>query len=83
MWLQIGHGTQVSALAEHYERVRATTWKGEANDWTGRPPGLPEPPFIDWPQMHGRAPRGTFGKTPYILRYAAGRPFAWIDDDIT
>jgi hypothetical protein len=32
--------------------------------------------------MHGRAPRGTFWKTQYILQYAPGRPFAWIDDDI-
>lgn len=33
--------------------------------------------------MHGRAPRGTFWKTQYILEYAGERPFAWIDDDIT
>ncbi|GAA3111041.1 hypothetical protein GCM10020254_66440 [Streptomyces goshikiensis] len=33
--------------------------------------------------MHGRAPRGTFWKTQYVLEYAGGRPFAWIDDDIT
>ncbi len=33
--------------------------------------------------MHGRAPRGTFWKTQYILEYAGEREFAWIDDDIT
>ncbi len=33
--------------------------------------------------MHGRAPRGTFWKTQYVLDYAGERPFAWIDDDIT
>ncbi|WUL08229.1 hypothetical protein OHT74_30415 [Streptomyces sp. NBC_00354] len=33
--------------------------------------------------MHGRAPRGTFWKTQYILEYAGAREFAWIDDDIT
>ncbi len=33
--------------------------------------------------MHGKAPRGTFWKTQYVLEYAEGRPFAWVDDDIT
>ena len=83
VWLNHGHGAELLALAEHYELVWATTWKGEANEWIGPHLGLPELPFIDWPQMHGRAPRGTFWKTQYILQYAPGRPFAWIDDDIT
>lgn len=83
VWLNPGHGAELLALAEWYELVWATTWKGEANRWIGPQLGLPELPFIDWPQMHGKAPRGTFWKTQYILEYAAGRPFAWIDDDIT
>ncbi|WP_329114553.1 HAD domain-containing protein [Streptomyces sp. NBC_01465] len=83
VWLNHGHGAELLALAERYELVWATTWKGEANEWIGPHLGLPELPFIDWPQMHGRAPEGTFWKTQYILEYAAGRPFAWIDDDIT
>ncbi|MFF7182445.1 HAD domain-containing protein [Streptomyces sp. NPDC008121] len=82
VWLNPAHGGELLALAEAYELVWATTWKGEANDWIGPHLGLPELPFIDWPQMHGRAPYGTFWKTQYILEYAAGRPFAWIDDDI-
>lgn len=32
---------------------------------------------------NGRAPGGTFWKTRYVLEYAKGRAFAWIDDDIT
>ncbi|MDQ1011860.1 hypothetical protein QFZ82_006345 [Streptomyces sp. V4I23] len=83
VWLNPGHGTELLALARWYDLVWATTWKGEANDWIGPRLGLPELPFVDWPQMHGRAPRGTFWKTQYILEYAAGRPFAWVDDDIT
>ncbi|MFD7032807.1 HAD domain-containing protein [Streptomyces sp. NPDC059917] len=83
VWLHPGHGARLRALAGAYELVWATTWKDEANDWIGPPLGLPRLPFIDWPQMHGRAPRGTFWKTQYVLEYAAGRPFAWIDDDIT
>ncbi|GGY23821.1 HAD domain-containing protein [Streptomyces tanashiensis] len=83
VWLDPDHGDELIALAEAYELVWATTWKGEANEWIGPRLGLPELPFIDWPTMHGAAPRGTFWKTQYILEYAAGRPFAWVDDDIT
>jgi hypothetical protein len=83
VWLNPEHGAELLSLADSYELVWATTWKAEANEWIGPPLGLPELPFINWPQMHGRAPRGTFWKTQYILEYAAGRPFAWVDDDIT
>jgi hypothetical protein len=83
MWLNPSHGAELRALAQVYELVWATTWKGEANDWIAPVLGLPRLPFIDWPQMHGRAPRGTFWKTQYVLEYAGGREFAWIDDDIT
>ncbi|MFJ8077816.1 hypothetical protein ACIQ7Q_28805 [Streptomyces sp. NPDC096176] len=69
--LNPAHGAELLALAERYELVWARTWKDEANDWTGPQLRLPEPPFIDWPQMHGRAPHGTFWKTQYILQYAA------------
>ncbi|MFI5863173.1 HAD domain-containing protein [Streptomyces sp. NPDC051546] len=83
VWLNPDHGAELLALAEAYELVWATTWKGEANEWIGPHLGLPELPWIDWPRMHGRAPAGTFWKTQYILEYAGERPFAWIDDDIT
>ncbi|MFE4591522.1 HAD domain-containing protein [Streptomyces laurentii] len=83
VWLNPAHGNALRALAGAYELVWATTWKDEANEWIGPHLGLPELPSIDWPQMHGKAPRGTFWKTQYILEYAAGRPFAWVDDDIT
>ncbi len=83
VWLNPAHGEELRALSRLYDLVWATTWKGEANEWIGPHLGLPELPYIDWPQMHGKAPRGTFWKTQYILPYAAGRPFAWVDDDIT
>ncbi|MFI5982863.1 HAD domain-containing protein [Streptomyces sp. NPDC051555] len=83
VWLHPGHGARLRALAGAYELVWATTWKDEANDWIGPHLGLPRLPFIDWPQMHGRAPRGTFWKTQYVVEYAGERPFAWVDDDIT
>ncbi|MEU6310466.1 HAD domain-containing protein [Streptomyces sp. NPDC047014] len=83
LWLNHAHGAELLALAGSYDLVWATTWKDEANDWIGPHLGLPRLPWIDWPRMHGRAPRGTFWKTQYILEYAGERPFAWIDDDIT
>ncbi|MEU5812023.1 HAD domain-containing protein [Streptomyces sp. NPDC047718] len=83
VWLNPAHGAALLALAGSYELVWATTWKDEANDWIGPHLGLPRLPFIDWPQMHGRAPRGTFWKTQYVLDYAGEREFAWVDDDIT
>ncbi|MFE0425805.1 HAD domain-containing protein [Streptomyces sp. NPDC058953] len=83
VWLSPDHGRELLALAEFFDLVWATTWQGEANRWISPPLGLPELPFIDWPVMHGAAPRGTFWKTQYILDFAAGRPFAWVDDDIT
>ncbi|MFF9865745.1 HAD domain-containing protein [Streptomyces sp. NPDC013953] len=83
VWLNPAHGEELRELARLYDLVWATTWKGEANEWIGPHLGLAELPYIDWPRMHGKAPRGTFWKTQYILQYAAGRPFAWVDDDIT
>ncbi|GHB62937.1 hypothetical protein GCM10010347_36110 [Streptomyces cirratus] len=83
VWLNPGHGVELLALADAYELAWATTWKDEANEWIGPPLGLPRLPFVDWPQMHGRSPRGTFWKTQHVLEYAGHRPFAWIDDDIT
>ncbi|MFF0448668.1 HAD domain-containing protein [Streptomyces sp. NPDC004609] len=82
VWLNPAHGRELLALADRYELVWATTWEAEANIWIGPPLGLPELPYIAWPAVRGAAPRGTFWKTRHILRYAAGRPFAWVDDEI-
>ncbi|MEV6652149.1 HAD domain-containing protein [Streptomyces sp. NPDC051219] len=83
VWLNPEHGAELRGLARQYELVWATTWKAEANEWIGPHLGLPELPYIDWPEMHGKAPRGILWKTQYVLEYAAGRPFAWFDDEIT
>ncbi|MFH8517208.1 hypothetical protein ACH4CE_19365 [Streptomyces gelaticus] len=76
------HGRALLTLADRYELVWATTWKDEANVWIGPRLGLPPLPYIDWPSMHGSAPDGTYWKTQYVVEYAAGRPFAWVDDEI-
>ncbi|MFD7089388.1 hypothetical protein ACFV94_16530 [Streptomyces sp. NPDC059896] len=78
------HGVELLALADRYELVWATTWEDDANAWIGPVLGLPELPYVEWsgPEPRG-VPLGTFWKTPYVLEYAAGRPFAWVDDEIT
>ncbi|MFD9287828.1 hypothetical protein ACFWBV_05840 [Streptomyces sp. NPDC060030] len=81
--LSPGHGDELLALAARYELVWATTWKDEANEWVGPRLGLPPLPYIDWPAMHGVTADGTYWKTRYVVDYADGRPFAWVDDEIS
>lgn len=45
--------------------------------------GLPELPVITWPAERPEPEGGVFWKTPEIVAWAQGRPFAWIDDQIT
>ena len=77
------HGGELLALADRYELAWATTWMAEANEWISPHLGLPELPYIDWPSLPGGTPDGVFWKTRHVVEYAAGRPFAWIDDEIT
>ncbi|WP_189707318.1 HAD domain-containing protein [Streptomyces phaeofaciens] len=82
VWLDAGHGAALLALP--YDLVWATTWEAEANTWIAPRIGLPELPHIDWDPDDGTPPpEGTFWKTRRVVTWAAGRPFAWIDDEIT
>jgi len=87
VWLNHEHGAQLAALP--YTLVWATTWAHEANEWIGPHLGLPELPVITWPEErpasspYWKSEPAVFWKTATIVEYAAGRPFAWIDDDIT
>ncbi|MEV7089130.1 hypothetical protein AB0O07_25105 [Streptomyces sp. NPDC093085] len=81
--LDPAHGAELRALAGRYELVWATTWEADANIWIGPVLGLPELPYIRWPERRGQAAPGIFWKTPYVVEYAAGRPFAWVDDEVT
>ncbi|MCQ1577257.1 hypothetical protein [Streptomyces parvus] len=88
VWLNPEHGPQLLALP--FDLVWATTWTHEANEWISPPLGLPDLPVITWPDDERTAtspywkpePK-VFWKTRTIVEYAAGRPFAWIDDDLT
>lgn len=74
VWLNPNHGEQLLALP--FELVWATTWEDLANKHIGPHIGLPELPVVRFGLSETR-------KVPALVRYAAGRPFAWVDDEIT
>lgn len=67
--------------------VWATTWGDDAN--TGLAPwlGLPRLPLVDWPDdpddPDDDETVGLHWKTRPLVSWAAGRPFVWVDDEIT
>ncbi|MFF3565304.1 hypothetical protein ACFYXS_35200 [Streptomyces sp. NPDC002574] len=70
------------------EPVWATSWTAEdANTSVAPRLGLPALPAVTWPEPSADDARderaGLHWKTRTLLRRAAGRPFAWADDEIT
>lgn len=75
-------GPRLAALA--CELVWATTWGAEANESVAPRLGLPELAVVDWPEPSDEDGRGGIHwKTPALLDHAGGRPFIWVDDEIT
>ncbi|MFV2017218.1 HAD domain-containing protein [Micromonospora sp. LOL_023] len=70
-------------LALDCQLVWATTWLAEANDVISPLLGLPELPVVPWPDSDDEPPRGVHWKTAFLTRWAAGRTFVWLDDEIT
>jgi hypothetical protein len=68
--------------------VWATTWMEDANSEIAPRLGLPDLPVVTWPEPDRASERedqwlGLCWKTRTIVAWAAGRPFAWVDDEIT
>lgn len=88
VWLKDAHGPQIMALGKYFELVWASTWGPEANTWIGPAIGLPELKYVDFwaenknPEKPERT-NGVYWKVPHLLSYAAGRPFVWVDDEVT
>jgi len=79
--LDPGHGPRLAALP--CDLVWATTWLSDANDQIAPLLGLPPLPVVTWPDFDPPTPPGVHWKTPFLVEFAAGRPFAWVDDEIT
>jgi hypothetical protein len=80
VWLNPGHGAKILALPG--EPVWATTWEDDANKWIAPEIGLPALPVVHWPEV-GWFEGDLHWKTRPLVDWAAGRPFGWIDDQIT
>ncbi|MCK8678679.1 hypothetical protein [Streptomyces lichenis] len=80
-----GHGARLAALP--CEPVWATTWLDEANECLAPLLGLEPLPVVVWPEPSEAEERdvraGLPGKTRPLTAWAAGRPFAWVDDELT
>ncbi|MEV4602438.1 HAD domain-containing protein [Amycolatopsis sp. NPDC049253] len=76
--LDPAHGARLSALP--CDLVWATTWFTDANDVIAPRLGLPALPLIDEPAQPDT--HGLHWKTRPLVTFAAGRPFAWVDDEI-
>ncbi|GHF88647.1 HAD domain-containing protein [Streptomyces griseosporeus] len=80
VWLNPSHGPALQALP--YDLCWATTWKADANRWIAPVLGLPALPYVDFgARLLRERPDGVHWKTEALVEYAAGRPFAWVDDE--
>ncbi|MFI6537940.1 hypothetical protein ACIBHY_36190 [Nonomuraea sp. NPDC050547] len=79
------HGSRLMALA--CELVWATTWMADANECICPRIGLPRLPVVTWPEPSSVDERderdAMHWKTRTLVAWAAGRAFAWVDDEIT
>ncbi|MEU8792755.1 HAD domain-containing protein [Streptomyces sp. NPDC048643] len=69
------------------ELIWATTWMDDANACVAPVLSLPELPVVAWPEPSAvdeqDERRGLHWKTRTLVGRAAGRAFAWVDDEIT
>jgi hypothetical protein len=70
-------------LALPGELVWASTWMAEANEVVAPRIGLPALLVVAWPDTDEHTPPGVHWKTAPLIRWAAGRPFVWLDDEVT
>ncbi len=79
-------GARLAALP--CELVWASTWEDGANEEVAPRLGLPRLAVVNWPEPSGERERvdrwfGLHWKTQALVEWAAGRSFAWVDDEIT
>lgn len=77
-----GHGPRLLELP--CELMWATAWMHEANEVIAPLLGLPELPVCDLPDVQvGQDDETLHWKTQALVEAAAGRPFVWLDDEIS
>lgn len=64
------------------ELVWATAWGQDANDVAAPILALGRLPVVNFEADDLAVPGGLHWKTAALVRYAAGRPFVWLDDEI-
>jgi hypothetical protein len=80
--LNPAHGPRLAALP--CELVWATAWEHEANELVAPRLGVPQLDVVVFPADDERDERiGLHYKTRTLIDWAARRPFAWVDDEIT
>jgi hypothetical protein len=70
-------------LALRADLVWASTWMADANDVVAPRLGVPILPVVDWPEDDSEPLRGLHWKGVPLTRWATGRSFVWLDDEIT
>src|SRR5262245_53635526 len=70
-------------LALPVELMWATGWMHEANEVISPLLGLPQLPVVDLEEPDASEWYQLNWKTEILVEVAAGRPFVWIDDEIT
>jgi hypothetical protein len=78
--LSPGDGPRLLAL--QCDLAWATTWGADANAVIAPRLGLPELPVVQWLDADEVDPR-LHWKTRSLVAWATGRPFVWLDDEIT
>lgn len=70
------------------ELVWATAWEDDANAEIAPRIGLPRLLVVNWPPSSDEREReddwfGLHWKTRHLVLWAAGRPFIWVDDEVS
>lgn len=87
--LNPAHGPRLAAFQDEFELIWATAWGDDANTFIAPVIGLPRLPVVIWPDGSDGPPKrlpgpgGELWKTTHLVAHAAGRPFAWLDDEVT
>ncbi|MEU4620454.1 hypothetical protein AB0G04_10825 [Actinoplanes sp. NPDC023801] len=74
-------GPRLQALGG--ELIWATTWMDTANELIAPRLGLPRLPVVAFPDDNRTSGNGPHWKTLPIIERAGGRPFVWLDDELT